>query len=117
VLIVEDHADTARALTRLLRTAGFEVIVAADVASASATVEREKFDAVVSDLGLPDGTGYEIMRRVRTMRGVPGIAMSGYGMEEDIRRSQEAGFSEHLVKPINVTELVAALRRVTDNRG
>lgn len=72
---------------------------------------------LVSDLGPPDGDGYELMRRIRAIRNMPGIAMSGYGMNEDRRRSHEAGFSEHLVKPIDVQQLIAAIRRVTDNRG
>jgi CheY-like chemotaxis protein len=112
ILLVEDHADTADTLTRLLRSAGFAVAVATDVASAIAMAEREPFDLLASDLGLPDGDGCEIMRIV-----VPGIAMSGYGMYEDIRRSTEASFSEHLVKPVAVPELIAAIRRVTENSG
>jgi CheY-like chemotaxis protein len=88
-----------------------------DVASASAAADGEPFDVLVSDLGLSDGDGYEIMRRIRVIRSMPGIAMSGYGMNEDRRRSHEAGFSEHLVKPIDLPQLIAAIRRVTDNRG
>ena len=114
LLLVEDHADTARALTRFLRTAGMEVVAAGDVASAVAAAERESFDLIVSDLGLPDGDGYEIMRAVRARQIIPGIAMSGYGMDDDIRRSAEAGFTEHLVKPISVPQLIAAIRRVTE---
>ena len=117
LLLVEDHHDTARTISRLLRSAGFAVTTATDVASASSAADREPFDVLVSDLGLPDGDGYEIMRRVRAIRSMPGIAMSGYGMNEDRRRSHEAGFSEHLVKPIDLPQLIAAIRRVTDNRG
>ena len=73
---------------------------------------------LVSDVGLPDGDGYELMRRMRAIRSVPGIAMSrGYGMNEDRARSHEAGFSEHLVKPIDIPQIIATIRRVTDNRG
>ena len=117
LLLVEDHLDTAQTISRLLRSAGFTVTMASDVASASAAAEGEPFDVVVCDLGLPDGDGYELMRRIRAIRSVPGIAMSGYGMNEDRRRSREAGFSEHLVKPIDVPQLIAAIRRVTDNLG
>ncbi len=117
LLLVEDHADTARTLSRLLRREGFAVVTAGDVAGAIAGAEREPFDLLVSDLGLPDGSGFDIMRAVRERRMVPGIAMSGYGMAEDIRRSNEAGFTEHLVKPINMPQLLAAIRRVTENRG
>ncbi|WP_395744828.1 PAS domain S-box protein [Prosthecobacter sp.] len=112
LLLVEDHADTARILSRQLCKAGVTVLQAADVNSAIKLAEHESFDLLVSDLGLPDGSGYDVMRRVRAARGMPGIAMSGYGMEEDMRRSREAGFSEHLVKPIDLRELIAAIRRV-----
>lgn len=117
VLLVEDHADTARTLGRLLRRAGFDVIPASDITGAIAAVEQEAPDLLVSDLGLPDGTGHELMREVRAKYSVPGIALSGYGMEEDIRRSHESGFTEHLVKPVSVTELIAAIRRVGGNKG
>jgi CheY-like chemotaxis protein len=82
-------------------------------------IQKVHFQSItdICDLGLPDGDGYELMRRIRTIRSVPGIAMSGYAMSEDRRRSQEAGFSEHLVKPIDIPQLIAALRRVTDSRG
>jgi PAS domain S-box-containing protein len=115
LLLVEDHHDTARTISRLLRSAGFAVTTATDLASASAAADREPFDVLVSDLGLPDGDGYELMRRIRAIRRMPGIAMSGYGMNEDRRRSREAGFSEHLVKPIDLPQLIAAIRRVTDD--
>ncbi len=113
LLIVEDHADTSLALSRLLRSAGFATITASNVAHAVATAEREHFDVLISDLGLPDGDGFEIIRRIHTIRKVPGIAMSGYGMEEDMRRSQEAGFAEHLIKPIDIAMLIEAIRRVS----
>lgn len=117
VLLVEDHADTARTLARLLRRAGFEVITAADVAGALSAAEREAPDLLVSDLGLPDGTGHELMRAVRTRRPLPGIAMSGYGMKEDLNRSLEAGFAEHLVKPVTMPDLIAAIRRVAGTKA
>jgi PAS domain S-box-containing protein len=117
LLLVEDHQDTAHTIGRLLRSAGFAVTTATNVASACAAADGEPFDVLVSDLGLPDGDGYELMRRIRAIRSMPGIAMSGYGMNEDRRRSHEAGFSEHLVKPIDVPQLVAAIRRVTDSRS
>ena len=117
LLVVEDHADTARTLARLLGRAGFAVVTASNVASALATAERETFDVLISDIGLPDGCGTDVMRGVRARSNVPGIAMSGYGMEEDVRRSREAGFSEHLVKPVDADKLKEAIRRVTENHG
>jgi CheY-like chemotaxis protein len=72
----------------------------------------EAFDIVVSDLGLPDGTGYDLMKQIRDRHGIKGVALSGYGMEEDVRRSREAGFLEHIVKPVNVSQLVTVLQRI-----
>jgi len=117
LLVVEDHADTARTLARLLKGAGFAVILAEDAAGALAEMERESFDVLLSDIGLPDGSGTDVMRGLRARGTVPGIAMSGFGMEEDVRRSREAGFSEHLVKPVAFEKLMEAIRRVTENRG
>ena len=116
LLVVDDHADTVRTLARLLGRAGFVVVTASDVASAVATAERESFDLLICDLGLPDGSGYDVMKRLGTGRTVRGIALSGYGMAEDVRRSREAGFAEHLVKPIEVSRLMDAIERVTKNR-
>ncbi|MBC8145896.1 MAG: response regulator, partial [bacterium] len=64
------------------------------------------------DIGLPDGSGLELMQKIRAIKDLPGIALSGFGMEEDIRRSREAGFSEHLIKPVNFQALQDAIRRV-----
>jgi CheY-like chemotaxis protein len=76
---------------------------------ALAAAAVEKFDAVISDLGLPDGTGFELMEKLRARHGLRGIALSGYGMDEDVRRSEEAGFSAHLTKPIDFAQLERAL--------
>ncbi len=113
VLLVEDHADTLRTLGRLLRNRGLTVVTAATVRAALECAKRESFDIVVSDLGLPDGSGYDVIAGVRELVRIPGIAMSGYGMEEDLRRSAEAGFSEHLIKPISFKTLMASIRRLT----
>ncbi len=112
LLLVEDHADTARILVRHLERAGITTVQATGVDNAIMLAARGPFDLLVSDLGLPDGSGCDIMRHVSAVYGMPGIAMSGYGREEDMRRSSDAGFSEHLVKPIDLRELLAAIRRV-----
>jgi CheY-like chemotaxis protein len=111
VLLVEDHDTTARVTSRLLGTLGYKVAVAPDVASAKRMTDAERFDIVVSDLGLPDGTGLDVMRYVRARHGVPAIAVSGYGMEDDLMQTRAAGFSEHLVKPIDLPKLQAAISR------
>ena len=74
----------------------------------------EQFDVLVSDLGLPDGTGYDLMKQIRHRPEIKGIALSGYGMEEDVRQSSEAGFAEHLVKPVDLAKLRGAIDRALD---
>ncbi len=113
LLVVEDHADTSRALKTLLSQEGFTVTTAGDVASALALARSETFDFLVSDLGLPDATGYELMEQMQGIQPLRGIAMSGYGMEEDVRKSMQSGFCEHLVKPIKIPELLAAIQRLS----
>ncbi|HEY8665633.1 MAG TPA: ATP-binding protein [Tepidisphaeraceae bacterium] len=110
LLLVEDHADTARIMSRLLRSFEYEVQTADSVQSALRCAQKSKFDLVISDLGLPDGSGLELMHQLREMYQMKGIALSGYGMEEDVRKSIEAGFIAHLTKPINVQFLQATIR-------
>lgn len=112
ILLVEDHADTAIMLRRLLELAGHSVKTAGTVASALETAGQNTFDLLVSDLGLPDATGHTLMRTMRERYGIPGIAMSGYGMDEDIRKSRDAGFSAHLIKPVDVSALEQAIQRL-----
>jgi PAS domain S-box-containing protein len=118
ILLVEDHADTAEALAELLRGRGHEVTVAGSVERALATAEEmaksgpDALDLVISDLGLPDGSGQELMRELASRFGLHGIALSGYGMEEDVRRSHEAGFDRHLTKPVNLQALESAIQQV-----
>jgi PAS domain S-box-containing protein len=109
LLIVEDHADTAMLLKRLLQASGYAVETAGSISEAMEAAEHDCFDIVVSDLGLPDGTGRDLMRQLQERYPVKGIAMSGYGMEEDLRKSFEAGFSEHLVKPVDISSLERAI--------
>ncbi len=111
LLLVEDHEPTLAVLRRVLGRDGHFVVTASSVAAAAAAAETGPFDFVVSDLGLPDGTGMEVMEKIRRLQpGIRGIALSGYGMEDDLRRSLEAGFSTHLVKPVDLNQLRRALR-------
>ena len=112
LLLVEDHADTAVALSRLLRLEGFHVKTAGSVAAAIQFAADEPFDVVVSDIGLPDGTGYDLMSHIRDRHGIRGIALTGYGMEGDMQRGRDAGFADYLVKPVNVHQLKEVIRRV-----
>jgi PAS domain S-box-containing protein len=119
LLLVEDHPDTARTLARLLTRMGYRVQTAGSARDATHLATRETFDVLLSDIGLPDASGYDLLRTLRAKYGLSavGIAMSGFGMDEDIRRSREAGFDEHLVKPVDLATLDAAIRRVTSTRA
>jgi CheY-like chemotaxis protein len=114
VLVVEDHEATRSAVERVLALLGHEPVAVDSVRAAIRAAERGRFDLLISDLGLPDGTGHELMREVRQRYGLPGIALSGYGREEDEAQSRQAGFALHLTKPIDPEELQAAIARVGD---
>ncbi len=105
ILIVEDHESTAVVMARLLRRMGHQVEVATGVQPAIELIDNCTFDLLISDLGLPDGTGLDVMRYVKQKCRIPGIALSGFGMEDDLRRSHEAGFATHLTKPIDYDRL------------
>jgi PAS domain S-box-containing protein len=112
ILVVEDHPDTAEILARLLRMSGYIVRTAHTVATALQLAAVERFDVIVSDIGLPDATGYDLMKEIKLRYSIKGIAMSGYGMDEDLRKSHEAGFSDHIVKPANIAQLERSIRRI-----
>lgn len=112
VLLVEDHEDTLELMKELLSIEGYGVVVARTVAEALDACATEPFDVVVSDLGLPDGSGFDVVRGAHAKRpDVRAIALSGYGMEDDRKRSADAGFAEHLVKPVGFRDLQDAIRR------
>jgi signal transduction histidine kinase/CheY-like chemotaxis protein len=111
ILLVDDHHDTCAALEKLLARRGHLVAVTHDVRSAMETAVRSKFDLLISDIALPDGTGLDLMMQLRAICNVPGIAISGFGNNGDIERSLQAGFSEHLIKPIKLDNLEAAIER------
>ena len=110
ILLVEDHADTARIMRWLLTADGHAVQWAGDVAAGLKLAAAHEFDLLMSDLGLPDGTGVDLMRRLRQDGStLPGIVLSGYGQDQDVARSREAGFSVHLVKPLSPRKLRDAI--------
>jgi two-component system CheB/CheR fusion protein len=117
LLLVEDHPDTAEAMADLLRDRGHEVTVAGCVAEAlilaGTGLAGDGIDLVISDLGLPDGNGFDLMRELAGRYHLPGIALSGYGTEEDVQRSREAGFLNHLTKPVNIQTLEAVIRQAS----
>jgi PAS domain S-box-containing protein len=113
ILVVEDHADTAASLAQLLESEGHSVRTAASVAEAEALFRDGPCDLLITDLGLPDASGHELLGRLRQVRPVPAIVLSGYGMDSDVAASRAAGFLEHLTKPINIRRLLHVIDRVS----
>jgi CheY-like chemotaxis protein len=113
ILVVEDHEHSAWVLRRLLESFDHAVETAGSVDSALRTAAGHKFDLVISDLGLPDGTGHDLMIQLRHLYGLTGIALSGYGMDHDIERSRQCGFTHHLTKPVSLQQLEEAIRSAT----
>jgi signal transduction histidine kinase len=117
ILLVEDNHDTLRILARLLQRGGYEVKTADCFLKALQISASERFDIVISDLGLPDGSGLDLMRQIKKSYGLPGIALSGYGTEDDIRESRAAGFERHLVKPVDFKVLRTAIQQILPPSG
>jgi signal transduction histidine kinase/CheY-like chemotaxis protein len=112
VLLVDDHHDTCMGMKRMLERRGYEITVAHSAQQAVEKVHTQDFDLLISDIGLPDRSGYELMREVRLNKDLPAIALSGFGSEQDINQSKEAGFSEHLTKPINLERLEKTIQNL-----
>jgi two-component system, chemotaxis family, CheB/CheR fusion protein len=118
ILLVEDHGDSAEMMRQLLTLEGHDVESAGDVVTALDTAAQGAFDLLISDLGLPDRSGLDLIRELRA-RGemMPAIALSGYGQEQDIRRSREAGFAAHLIKPASPERLAETIAAVSTPPG
>ena len=116
ILVVEDNTDTLRYLATVLRQRGHDVVTADRVATARAAFDEAKvpFDLLLSDIELPDGDGLYLMRELGARGPMLGIAVSGFGGEEDRRQSREAGFVDHLTKPVDLNRLEAAIHRATN---
>lgn len=112
ILLVDDHADTLDVFTIILESMGLVVSTALDGERALQIVRQKGFDLLVSDLGLPDMTGYELIGRIHEIQKLPAIAQSGYGMASDIEKSLNAGFNAHLTKPVAIPKLMEAIRNV-----
>ena len=112
ILLVDDHPDTCAALKRLLTLRGHQIVAAHSMSAALEAAENNDFDLLISDVGLPDGNGMELLRHLRGKFDIRGIAISGFGMDADIGKSLDAGFSAHLVKPVKVEKLEATIARV-----
>ena len=114
VLVVDDNIDGARVLARLLRAGGHETLVAHDGPAALEEARAHPPDVVLLDIGLPGMDGYQVARRLRELDGMDRallVALTGYGRDEDRRRSMEAGFDHHLVKPVDPGSLKELLTR------
>jgi CheY-like chemotaxis protein len=112
ILLVEDHADTADVAARLLRGRGYDVIVAQSIKSALTAAESNEIDLALCDIGLPDGDGCDLMRELRAKYSLRGIALTGYNMDDDADRVEQAGFSSRLVKPIDFEALCRTVENV-----
>jgi PAS domain S-box-containing protein len=112
ILLVEDNKDTLNYIALVLRSRGHQVTTAARLSDALRAAADQELDLLVSDIELPDGTGLELIRQLGG-GAIAGVAMSGYGSEEDVQASRQAGFAEHLIKPVDVNRLEAAIERVS----
>jgi signal transduction histidine kinase len=112
ILLVEDHPNTRTIMSRLLSNLGHDVVTAASVEAGIKEGLSGRFDLLLSDLGLPDGSGYDVMAALRDQPQLHAIAFSGYGMEADVERSREAGFGAHLVKPVDMHTLCSTIEAV-----
>jgi len=110
VLLVDDHHDTCLGMKRMLERRGYQITIAHSAEQAVEKVRTQDFDLLISDIGLPDRSGYDLMREVRLNKPLPGIALSGFGSEQDVNQAREAGFAKHLTKPINFERLEKTIR-------
>jgi signal transduction histidine kinase/CheY-like chemotaxis protein len=113
VLLVDDNTDTLRTMRKLLVFRGMQVTTATRIEEALDAVSKASFDLIISDIGLPDGSGCDLIEKVRKSQTMPAIALSGYGMETDVKRSLAAGFTAHLVKPVSFEELESVISKLT----
>ena len=114
ILVVDDHLDTCTGMKMMLERRGYRVTIAHTADQAVEKAQHEEFDLVISDIGLPDRSGYELMRELSAMKGLRGIALSGFGMENDVSRARASGFSEHLTKPINFDRLEESIQSLLE---
>ena len=112
ILLVDDHVETLTVLARLLERSGYSVDTARTYAEAVEAAARRRCDLLVSDVGLPDRSGLELMQELHARYPIRGIALSGYTEERDVIASREAGFARHLNKPVMFGDLLSAIREV-----
>ncbi|HWF43987.1 MAG TPA: response regulator [Candidatus Kapabacteria bacterium] len=115
ILLVDDHDDTSAAVKMLLERQGYSVRVSASSAQAIDTIKNEPVDLIISDIGLPDESGLMMLKKIRKISDVPAIALSGFGSDDDIQRSHEAGFQKHLTKPFNLQKFRDTIAHLLGN--
>lgn len=112
ILLVDDHTETLSVMAKLLEMSGYSVNTATTVSGALQVASQFPCDLLISDVGLPDRTGYDLMREVRELYDVKGIALTGYTEDEDVKEAARAGFAKHLKKPVSFDALLSAIRDV-----
>jgi signal transduction histidine kinase/CheY-like chemotaxis protein len=112
ILLVDDNADTLGTMQWLLTFRGMQVTTAMGVREALGTASKAKYDLMISDIGLPDGSGYELVEKMQQLQPLPAIALSGYGTDSDVKRSLKAGFTAHLVKPVSFEHLEKVIAEI-----
>ena len=117
ILLVEDHQDSADMLSQLLTLHDYEVVVASTIEGGALAAASREFDLLISDIRLPDGSGLDLMRRLQSNQNIRGIAISGFGTDEDRQRSREAGYGMHLTKPVDFNRLLEAIEQVSATGG
>jgi PAS domain S-box-containing protein len=114
ILLVDDNKDTLGYLAAMLTKRGHDISTASNLASALRVAREVEVEFLISDIELPDGSGLELMRRLGSQRGLPGIALSGFGSSDDIEQSHSAGFAVHLTKPVDFFQLEEAIGRLAE---
>jgi len=112
ILVVEDHGDTRRTLSRLLSYFGHQISVADSRQSALEMIAAKKFDVLLTDIALPDGSGYDVASQAKEKQHVKSVALTGFDRVEDIRRGKKAGFDFYLTKPVDFAELRTVLGQI-----
>ena len=112
LLLVDDHRDTCAGMKMMLERRGYDITVAHSADQAMQEARANHFDLLISDIGLPDRSGYELMEELHRAKGLRGIALSGFGSDHDVTLARNAGFSEHLTKPIDFDRLDEIIRQL-----
>jgi CheY-like chemotaxis protein len=113
ILVVEDHGPTNQAMVKVLGSRGHVVTGAKSMAEAVEFANKNQYDLVISDIGLPDGNGWDMLAEVkRENPQVQAIALTGHGYARDLERSASAGFADHITKPVAMAKLERSIRRL-----